>query len=257
MKAKEFVFEKKQNKNKPAQPNPVAKNAMAAVGGGGFGSHKDKKAAMKRGEEKHKKNYAMAEEIGYDEVSPKDASYILRKLEAGVSMSDIIDDFPELYRMMEIIAGERGLHLDDDFEDIEEILMNDLEDIAAQGGDFGDEDDMEEARKDYGYDSFGFSLRPGHDEGEPVYNPRYDKRGQFDRKSKYSQDYNYKTGKPLGGEPQKKGFVFYSVNDEATAAKLGLKKTKSGKWYLPVDDKFRQATADKVFGKGRVCYPKD
>ena len=61
MKAEEFVGEKKHNKNKPVQPNPVAKNAMAGVGGGGFGAHKDKKAAMKRGEEKHKKDYSMAE----------------------------------------------------------------------------------------------------------------------------------------------------------------------------------------------------
>ncbi len=65
MKAEEFVSEKKQPKTKPTQPNPVAKNAMAAVGGGGFGSHKDKKAAMKRGEEKHKKNYDMSVEARY------------------------------------------------------------------------------------------------------------------------------------------------------------------------------------------------
>jgi hypothetical protein len=70
MKAEEFVGEKKHNKNKPVQPNPVAKNAMAAVGGGGFGSHKDKKSAMKRGEEKHKKNYDMSVEARY--YSPLD-----------------------------------------------------------------------------------------------------------------------------------------------------------------------------------------
>jgi hypothetical protein len=67
MKAQEFVFEKKQKQDKPAQPNPVAKNAMASVGGGGFGAHKDKKAAMKRGEEKHKKNFSMATEAWDDE----------------------------------------------------------------------------------------------------------------------------------------------------------------------------------------------
>jgi hypothetical protein len=34
--------------------NPVAKNAMATVGGGGAGAHKDKKKAQKQGEVKHK-----------------------------------------------------------------------------------------------------------------------------------------------------------------------------------------------------------
>lgn len=36
--------------------NPVAKNAMAGIGGGGMGKHKDKKQADKRGEVKHKKD---------------------------------------------------------------------------------------------------------------------------------------------------------------------------------------------------------
>ena len=116
-----------------------------------------------------------------------------------------------------------------------------------------------EARKDYGYDDAGFSLAPGHDEGEPVYNPRYDRTGQYDRKAKYSQNYDYNTGKPLGAAKpaEKKGYVFYNVNDPLTAQKLGLKQTKSGKWYLPADDSFRQTTANKVFGKGRVWYPKE
>ncbi len=35
--------------------NPVAKNAMATIGGGGAGAHKDKKKAAKQGEVKHKK----------------------------------------------------------------------------------------------------------------------------------------------------------------------------------------------------------
>ncbi len=93
----------------------------------------------------------VSEEQGYDEVSPKSASYILRKLEQGIPMSEILDDFPELSRMMEIIAGEHGLHLDDDFEQIEDILMNDLEDIAAEEDDFGDydyDDEDENQRED-------------------------------------------------------------------------------------------------------------
>jgi hypothetical protein len=117
---------------------------------------------------------------------------------------------------------------------------------------------MDEGRKDHGYDDFGFSLAPGHDEGEPVYNPRYDRTGQYDRKSKYSQDYDYNTSKPLGqSSQQRKGFVFYNVNDPMTAKKLGLKQTKSGKWYLSVDDTYNRKVADKVFGSGKVWYPKE
>lgn len=92
----------------------------------------------------------MDEEQGYDEISPKSASYILRKLDQGVSMSEILDDFPELSRMMEIIAGEYGLHLDDDFEEIEDILMNDLEELADQhdkGYDDSDSSLSEEKQK--------------------------------------------------------------------------------------------------------------
>lgn len=77
------------------------------------------------------------EEIGYDEITPKSASYILRKMEQGVPMSSILDDFPELGRRMEIIAGELGLHPDDDVEDIEASLYHELEDLAASGEDDG------------------------------------------------------------------------------------------------------------------------
>ena len=110
----------------------------------------------------------------------------------------------------------------------------------------------------HGYDDAGFSLAPGHDEGEPVYNPRFDRTGQYDRKAKYSQDYDYNTGKPLGApEPAKKGFIFYNVADPHTAQQLGLKQTKSGKWYLPTGSTFLQKQADKVFGKGKIWYPKE
>lgn len=41
----------------PKQNNPVAKNAMATVGGGGYGKHKDKKKDEKVGKEKHKGSF--------------------------------------------------------------------------------------------------------------------------------------------------------------------------------------------------------
>jgi hypothetical protein len=41
----------------PKQVNPVAKNAMATVGGGGYGKHKDKKKDQQVGKEKHKGSF--------------------------------------------------------------------------------------------------------------------------------------------------------------------------------------------------------
>lgn len=70
------------------------------------------------------------EEIGYDEVSGKSAMYILQKIDQGVPLSTILDDFPELSRMIDRIAGEQGLHPDDDIEEIENVLINDLEELA-------------------------------------------------------------------------------------------------------------------------------
>jgi hypothetical protein len=46
----------KDNESSVTVRNPVAKNAMAGIGGGGMGKHKDKKQADKRGEVKHKKD---------------------------------------------------------------------------------------------------------------------------------------------------------------------------------------------------------
>ena len=88
---------------------------------------------------------SVGEEIGYDEITPKQARYILRKMEQGVPMGNIVADFPELSRRMEIIAGELGLHPDDDSEDIEASLYHELEDIVNQDDDRNDDsNDMRE-----------------------------------------------------------------------------------------------------------------
>lgn len=49
------LSERKATISKPN--NPVAKNAMATVGGGGYGKHKDKKKDEKVGKEKHKRSF--------------------------------------------------------------------------------------------------------------------------------------------------------------------------------------------------------
>ena len=86
----------------------------------------------------------MEEEMGYDQVSQKQARHILR-LAQDHSIEQILDDFPELFRMMEVIAGEHGLHLKDNWEDVVEILLNDLEDIVQQDNDQNFNRDMDEA----------------------------------------------------------------------------------------------------------------
>ena len=56
--------------------NPVAKNAMAGIGGGAAGAHKDKKKAAKQGDVKHKKKvYDVAEE----QENPSDEQRRLNK----------------------------------------------------------------------------------------------------------------------------------------------------------------------------------
>jgi hypothetical protein len=53
------------------------------------------------------------------------------------------------------------------------------------------------------------------------------------------------------------GKIFYNVNDPETAMAIGLKQTRTGKWYLPVGNRHAQKTADNTFGPGKVWYPKN
>jgi hypothetical protein len=73
-----------------------------------------------------------SEELGYDEVSGKTASHILRKLDQGDDLDSVINDFPELSRMISVIAQAHGLDPNNDFEEIENVLINDLEDLANE-----------------------------------------------------------------------------------------------------------------------------
>ena len=266
--------------------NFVAKNSK--MGMGGAGAHKDKKKAMKQGDVKHKKKDLP------ESLENRLAKKVQEYIEQGVAEDTIRPNLVAALKGLGFKGPFKLGQLPEWMAELQDAQFDEETSIMIGGDDpaydpwvakgygygyaygmeggyqtelsaqqvfkqaKGDMEGMAEGRKDYGYDDAGFSLRPGHDEGEPVYNPRYDRTGQYDRKSKYSQDYNYKTGKPLGAAKpaQKKGYIFYNVNDPQTAIKLGLKQTKSGKWYLPADDTHRQATADKVFGKGRYWEPK-
>ena len=89
---------------------------------------------------------ATTEELGFDEISGKSAARVLRQLDQGMSLNDLMSDFPELSRMIDAIAAEHGLHPDDDFEKIEKVLISELEDLADEyDQSFGDEDENYES----------------------------------------------------------------------------------------------------------------
>jgi hypothetical protein len=49
--------------------------------------------------------------------------------------------------------------------------------------------------------------------------------------------------------------IFYKVDDTELAQQLGLKQTRTGKWYLRTGNRHAQQTADRAFGLGRIWYP--
>jgi len=51
------------------------------------------------------------------------------------------------------------------------------------------------------------------------------------------------------------GMIFYTVDDAERAQQLGLKQTRSGKWFLRTGNRLAQQVADKEFGMGRIWYP--
>ena len=53
------------------------------------------------------------------------------------------------------------------------------------------------------------------------------------------------------------GMIFYNVDDAELAQQLGLKQTRTGKWYLRTGNRHAQQTADRAFGLGRIWYPKN
>lgn len=72
------------------------------------------------------------EEAPEHPLSPKNAAYILRKLDNGVPLHTLIDEFPELEDMIEEIIK---VHNTENFDHIEHILSNDLNDLANEGED--------------------------------------------------------------------------------------------------------------------------
>lgn len=172
MKAKEFI-----PASKPR--NFVAKNQKTA----GAGQHKDKKRAEKQGDVKHKNKQ-------YDE---------------GVAEGSLEEygDTPKGQKMLTKVhkrAVDRMIKADDK-RDAKDAKKN--QQSANRAWDrFGEKEkygeSMKEGRRDYGYDDFGNSLRPGDDEGstEPPNNFAVYINGKkwkvFQGRGTYADDYREK-----------------------------------------------------------------
>ena len=125
---------------------------------------------------------------------------------------------------------------------------------------FNDEmgESVEEGR--HGYDDSGMSLAPGNDEGPDSwdYSAAHDRIGAGDPRPKRSA-YQAPQDKPV-----MTGMFFYNVKpgEEQTAASLGIKQTKSGKWAKTKYNtsghtfNFQKDKADKEFGVGKWWSPK-
>ena len=143
MKITDVLVEKTQT---PRPRNFVAKNAMKTTSGAG--KHKDKKKAAKQGDVKHKGK--VSEGIG-GTIAGGVGQFIGNKIDPLAG---------EIMRAHGEIAGRKAeytirkyMHL------LQKALKQQLDSSD------GSNESTEEGRKDYGYDSFGNSLRPGDDEG--------------------------------------------------------------------------------------------
>ncbi len=133
MKANEFLIEHKKNRKakkyneKPTQVaapdkprNFVAKNAMASIGGGAAGAHKDKKKAAKQGDVKHKKIPSIAEdggEVNIDELQAQLADLEKKK---------------EIYRSA--VEQARKITTEIKYDDTALLIVNRVQELAREVG---------------------------------------------------------------------------------------------------------------------------
>ena len=80
---------------------------------------------------------AMSE--NFDEVTPKFAKYILRKVDVGYDILDLIQDHSDLEKMYYDVARIHNLDPKNEFEKIEQVVINDLNNIADDEDDEYDE----------------------------------------------------------------------------------------------------------------------
>jgi hypothetical protein len=283
MKASEFIIEKKHQKPKLSQTNPVARNAMATVGGGGFGSHKDKKAAMKRGEEKHKKNYAMAEDMsindlamisdealdkayGYGRSSPgntfgwqanlKSAEFAKKIIDAGIEDIEKISD--AIHKGWNVTANA-FVQNPEQFDDTEKLkaagkLEAKIQQRAKLMKKNYDQLPEEEKEKDRVVARALLKAIKGVKEGDEWNSNDWSSSSKSDFKRRELEwELRHEKNLPKSSF-QSSGMYFYNVKagQESKAVNLGLRKTKSGRWY----SKSKNSQADTEFGPGKFWQPK-
>ena len=224
MKAKEFI-----PASKPR--NFVAKNQKTA----GAGAHKDKKKAEKQGDVKHKGRQ-------FDESS--------------------LEEYGDTAKGQKMLTKVHKRAVDrmikaDDQRDAKGAKKN--QQTANRAWDrFGEKEKYGESVEVMEYETHRYTDDQGNewevnDEGERTLVRAAPGSSYGRSSSRYNRPQRYK---PFDmPSQQKKGMYFYNVNDPQTAQKLGLKQSKSGKWYLPAGS-LQKDTADKVFGAGKYWEPK-
>ena len=102
---------------------------------------KARDAAQRKGITQDKDGTYYAEGSDFP-LNAKNARYILGKLDQGVHLHRMIDEFPELEEMIDEIMQ---LHGTENFDEVESILINDLNDIIDSDPDADDDDQFDEA----------------------------------------------------------------------------------------------------------------
>jgi hypothetical protein len=153
----------------PKQPvkhrNPVAKNANAAIGGGGAGAHKDKKKAAKQGDTKHKKSATadMMEGAAYD-----------RKLELMLNIALVKKQIKEMRGYYNPMDQERDQQRQMDY-DKKEFKRQELQ------HELGHEDEWEKQRqsKPQVVAWVFYDVKPGQEDQAAMYKIRQLKNGKW------------------------------------------------------------------------------
>ncbi len=133
---------------------------------------------------------------------------------------------------------------------------------AEKQGDFKHKKEKVPMEGRHGYDDYGYSLAPGHDEGEPVYSRAHDRAGNYGGSA--PSGYSSSSYGSRDKKPTMLGMYFYDVppGKEDLASIYGIKKTKSGKWAKIKYDSsgrtfsYQKQGADKEFGPGKWWAPK-
>ena len=251
----------------PSKPtNPVAKNASAAIGGGAAGAHKDaKKASQSVRGQKHKAQPEMAEgrdgngveEFLYKVARSGDNGFdMLYNAQQGKYGREIERTIQDMY---DDISIDTGYHGDDDFEQIYDRMLDNIEADYGQQGVAEGERTMSRAAK--GYEKYGKAgmqaLAKAGREGkdlEPVRN-KYDKYDDGvaemrDRRDSYQRDYDF--SQSGFGDQSKREFKRREMEHELGHETNNYAVAIDGRtWKVFADKNHAQAVARSLQNKGK------